>query len=112
MKHKRVYGEGLVIAAALLMIFAVCAALYVNRLPRRIVAEPVHAVHVEIPRLNVNAATLEELCGLEGIGETLARRILDYREENGGFRTVEELLNVEGIGEGKLGAFRDWVCVG
>ena len=111
MKHKRVYGEGLLIAVALLMIFAVCAALYVNRLPRRIVAEPVHAVHVETPKLNVNVASKEELCTLEGIGETLAERILKYREENGGFETMEELLNVEGIGEGKLNAIQDWVCV-
>ena len=32
------------------------------------------------------------------MGEVIAERIIDYRDEHGGFETVEELKNVEGIG--------------
>ena len=36
---------------------------------------------------------------LDGIGETLASRIIEYREQHGGFDSVEELMEVKGIGE-------------
>ena len=52
--------------------------------------------------LNLNTATQEELAQLPGIGEELARRIVEYREANGAFESVEELMEVSGIGEGKF----------
>ena len=48
--------------------------------------------------LDVNAATESELSSLRGIGPVLAKRIVDYRCENGPFICIEELLNVKGIG--------------
>lgn len=48
-------------------------------------------------KVNLNTADIEELSGLELIGEKKAQAIIDYREENGAFRTVEEITNVEGI---------------
>lgn len=62
--------------------------------------------------LNINTATHAELMTLPGIGEVLAQRIIDYREENGDFRAVEELLNVSGIGEKKLEGIIDLVTTG
>ncbi|MDQ4048332.1 MAG: helix-hairpin-helix domain-containing protein [Actinomycetota bacterium] len=51
-------------------------------------------------------ATLEQLDGLDGIGPTLAKRIVDYREANGGFRSLEELREVDGIGDKRFAALR------
>lgn len=59
--------------------------------------------------INVNTDDAEHLQELPGIGETLARRIVEYREENGNFTCAEDLLNVEGIGEKKLMEFQDLI---
>ena len=63
----------------------------------------------EIGLINLNTATAEELCYLPGIGESLAQRIIDYREENGEFNSVDDLINVRGIGEKILAQIRDYL---
>ena len=66
----------------------------------------------EVPqKVNVNTAEPWLLELLPGIGEVRARRIVDYREENGGFREVDDLLRVEGIGEATLDNLRDKITV-
>lgn len=60
-------------------------------------------------RLSLATATLEQLERLDGIGPALARRILEYREAHGGFRSVDELGEVDGIGEKRLEALRQAV---
>ena len=52
--------------------------------------------------VNINTATINELCKLPGIGEKTAEKIIEYREKSGGFETIEELKNIEGIGEVKF----------
>lgn len=52
--------------------------------------------------VNINEASAEELMTLKGIGETKAKAIVDYRNENGRFSSVQELTNVSGIGEKTL----------
>ena len=63
-------------------------------------------------RININTADKAELMSLPGIGETLAERIIAYREETGPFITPEELGEVSGIGEKKLEELLNLVCVG
>lgn len=66
---------------------------------------------VQFP-LNINSASAEDLQVLPGIGEVLARRIIAYREENGGFSRVEELMYVEGIGEKRLEEMLEYITIG
>jgi len=61
--------------------------------------------------LNINAATLEQLDTLPGLGPVTAQKILDYREANGGFGSVEELGRVPGIGDKRLATLREQVRV-
>jgi len=69
-------------------------------------AEPGEAGSVP---LSLATATAEQLDQLDGIGPTLAGRIIEFRDENGGFRTVEQLQEVEGIGEKRFATLKEAV---
>ena len=62
-------------------------------------------------RININTATSQELQTIRGIGPTMARRIIEYRQTSGGFSTVDDLTNVKGIGEKTLEKLRDSITV-
>jgi competence protein ComEA len=53
------------------------------------------------------SATIEQLDKLDGIGPTLAKRIVDYRQAHGGFHSIDELKQVEGIGDRRFQSLRD-----
>jgi competence protein ComEA len=59
--------------------------------------------------VSLSSATVEQLDALDGVGPTLATRIVAWREQNGGFSSIEQLLDVPGIGEGRLEALRPHV---
>lgn len=65
--------------------------------------------HAGAGKLSLAAATAEQLEGLDGIGPTLAKRILEYRDSHGGFRSIDELKQVDGIGDKRFAALRDAV---
>lgn len=60
-------------------------------------------------RVDVNSAGWPELAQLPGIGETLSRRIVASREEEGPFRRAEDLTRVHGLGPKKLEAMRPYL---
>ena len=61
--------------------------------------------------VNLNTASVEELVELPGIGETLAGRIVEYREENGPFLRTDQVMVVFGIGPGTYEKLRRYVRV-
>jgi competence protein ComEA len=62
-------------------------------------------------RVDLNEASRAELLQLPGVGDSLAERIEEYRDEHGGFRSVDELAAVHGVGPARLERLRPWVCV-
>ena len=75
-------------------------------------AEPDEKIAEPVFPVDINTADLYTLTTLPGIGETLARRIVQYRETYGPFPQPEELLNVEGLGPGTLERLLDYVTTG
>lgn len=61
--------------------------------------------------VNLNTATFEQICSLDGIGETLAQNIIDFRNNAGEFGSIEEIMYVNGIGEGKFEQIKDRITV-
>jgi len=62
-------------------------------------------------KIDINKAKLEELMTLEGVGETYANRIIEYREKNVPFKSPEEILNVKGIGKKLFDANRERIII-
>ena len=60
-------------------------------------------------KVSLATATVEQLDGIDGIGPTLAKRIVEYRDQHGGFRSVDELRQVDGIGEKRFQSLREAV---
>ena len=62
-------------------------------------------------KININKANQTELEALPGIGTATATKIIDYREENGKFKTIENIKDVSGIGEAKYNSIKDLITV-
>jgi len=65
----------------------------------------------EIKKINLNSATQVELETLPGIGPTKARRIIEYREKQGGFQRDDELMEVWGIGQKTYESMKNQITV-
>ncbi|OBK97361.1 hypothetical protein A5645_06600 [Mycobacterium asiaticum] len=61
--------------------------------------------------LDLNAATVEQLDALPGVGPVTAAAIVAWRQANGRFTTVDQLAEVEGIGPARLDKLRALVRV-
>jgi competence protein ComEA len=64
-----------------------------------------------VGKININTASVTELDTLPGIGPALAQRIIDYRTQNGDFKTIEDLKKVRGIGEALFDQIKDLITV-
>lgn len=112
---KRYLGSAAVIAV-------ICAALYNAaaddlKLQRQldnsyedIMLAPVNDVDAPVI-VNINTASVHELRRIDGIGETKARAVAEFREKHGAFKSVDELANVSGIGAKTLEKIRGQITV-
>lgn len=87
-------------------------------MPKVFVSLLLIAVFVFVPllyavdKIDINTATEKELMKLPGVGPKIAKRIVEYREANGRFRSTDELKNVKGIGDKKFEAMKDMITIG
>lgn len=56
------------------------------------------SVVVPTTRVDLNTATYNDLVKLPGIGPVMAKRLLEFRATNGGFKRLQDLRKVKGIG--------------
>ena len=61
--------------------------------------------------ININTADEEELKKIRGVGPVIAKRILEYRQNNGAFQAIEDIKKVRGIGEKTFEKMRDSITV-
>jgi competence protein ComEA len=92
---RRLVSLVLVITLALLVSRVTAPASPVGGIERITVVADVGADH---DKVNINTATARQLQKLEGVGHTVAERIVQYRETHGPFKRGEDLRKVEGIG--------------
>jgi competence protein ComEA len=65
----------------------------------------------EPQKIDLNRAEAWLLEALPDVGETLAQRIIDYRQTNGGFHNITEITNVEGIGASTYEQIKELITV-
>ena len=61
--------------------------------------------------VNINTASVQELCTIRMIGETKAKAIVNYREKYGDFKDKGDIVKVYGIGEKTYEKIKDSICV-
>lgn len=61
--------------------------------------------------ISINSADLETLMSLPSIGESKAKSIIKYREENDGFKQIEDIMNVSGIGNALFEKIKDFITL-
>lgn len=62
-------------------------------------------------KININTASKRLLMTLDGIGEKMADRIIEYRTQNGGFETIQDIMKVSGIGYETFLKLKDYIMV-
>ena len=61
--------------------------------------------------VNINSASSDELKKLDGIGEVTAKKIIEYRNNNGNFKTKDDIKNVSGIGNSKYEKIKEKISI-
>ena len=93
---------GTVLLAIGLMGFVICASVY---------SAAAAAKPSEADKININTAPADELILLRGIGKVNAKKIIEYRDRQGRFKTIEDLMKVPGIGEKTFEKNKDRITV-
>lgn len=65
----------------------------------------------EARKVNVNTADASQLALLPRVGPSVAQKIIDFRKENGPFKSAEDLMLVQGIGEKTFQLLKPYVTV-
>lgn len=63
----------------------------------------------EQSKISINAANLNQLCSIPGVGPSTAQKIIDYREEHGPFQAIEDIQKVAGIKEKTYLKMKDYI---
>lgn len=71
----------------------------------------VPAIAADMKKVNINKATLEDLITLNGIGEKIATRIVNFRTKNGPFQKPEDIMMVKGIGQKMFDKNRELILI-
>lgn len=61
--------------------------------------------------IDINFASKEELCSLNGIGDELSNRIIEYRNDGNFFYSIEDITVISGIGNNFLEMNKDKITV-
>ncbi len=111
---RRIHTAGAVLVALVLAAMAIPgSAMAPSSL---LAASPANAASEARPEaagaLDINSASVEDLMTVQGIGQVIAQRIVEFREKNGPYKSVDDLLKVQGIGEKSLAKIRDRLSAG
>jgi comEA protein len=93
--------KGLVLSLILGLVFSSALSLQVQQ-----------AQQTSEKKVNINTASALELQKLPRIGPKVAQRIIDFRNQNGKFKSIEEIMKVRGIGEKLFKQIKDMITVG
>lgn len=61
--------------------------------------------------VNINSASINQLCSLPGIGTAKAKNIIEHRNNYGLFTSIEDIKKVNGIGEELFSKIKNYICV-
>jgi len=64
-------------------------------------------LNAEIGKIELNSADMDLLLSVPGVGQKLAQRIIEYRSQQGGFKSTEELKNIKGITDYRFQKIKD-----
>ena len=67
-------------------------------------------INIDGNLININTASKEELKSLDGVGDSKAEKIVEYRTENK-FKSVEDIMNVDGIGEAMFEKIKKYITI-